>query len=559
MRPDELRKIWELRYAGKVSEALALLPSLRPGTAEERAEVALLNASFARHGSNLAEAFEWIAKAKAELESAGQRSSFQLSMQTAICLDVQSKFAESLSLYQESLQLARTEFERVLAKVNLAICRYNLSLPFSDLLAELGDLGTHPLAGTVDQLRLIELKKFLHEGKLREATQLEFPALSQGLYLQAWIESLPWFASEKAHLQRFRELASSEKDYFQKGYLLQTLQADPRLSRSDDEEVPVQERADRIYLWTWRWLENPVTVTATLLGAELSRFPFDTAHLTMTDEDFHLLRASGAWLSLFSPAFAARFQTWSEKYFPQLPESKFFERELALAEAVGSGRFETMKELLKGEPSLLALLTNLARAHHEKPETSPNRLLVRLSDFTLSSGGESVTSEAGTKLLASLAKEGSLSFERCAAEVFGIHSYDSLDHGPKIHNLLQRLKKLLPNGTSLSTKNERIYCEGIEGLVILQGSPHTRCFPAVEWPEFDKKQSVSLEKKQAVEYKAKILLAFAEKKSLSRAEIQKALALSKATTARLLLGWAQEGFLKAKGMGAARFYELFDK
>mgnify|MGYP006139305251 CR=1 FL=1 len=26
---------------------------------------------------------------------------------------------------------------------------------------------------------------------------------------------------------------------------------------SEDSEIPVQKRADRIYLWTWRWLENP--------------------------------------------------------------------------------------------------------------------------------------------------------------------------------------------------------------------------------------------------------------------------------------------------------------
>jgi hypothetical protein len=558
MGPDTLQKIWELRYAGKVSEAFALLQGFEPGNERERAELYLLNCSFARHASKLEDAFAWIDKAKAELAG---RPIFQLSMQTAICLDVQSKFAESLQHYQEALKLAASEFERVFARVNLAICRYNLSLPFGELLREIGDLENHPLAGTLEQLRVIELKNFFHEGNFEKALALHFPKANQGLYLQAWMESLPWFSGEKKKLARFRELASSEKDYFQKSYLLQTLQADPRLSTADDSAIPVQERADRIYLWTWRWLENPASVNSTLLAQELARFPFDSAHLTMTDEVFLLLRSAGSWLSLFNAPFASGFRAWSDKYFPTLPAKTHFDRELQLISAVKNADHASLEKLLPGEPELRAMLVKITRELHGRAtKPAASSLLVRLSDASVQAGSERILSESLAKLLALLVKEGSLSFESCALECFGLRQFDSLDHGPKIHNLLQRAKKLLPTGCELSTKSQRIYLEGAAGRILVEeGSALESSFPAFTWPELDKKQSVGLEKKQEVDYKARLVLAFSDKQSLSRAEIQKELGLSKATTSRLLLAWAKEGLLESKGAGASRVYSLASK
>lgn len=551
------RKAWELRYAGKVEEARALAHSVAPFSSVERAELLLLEASFARHDRQPDDSRSLVEQARRLLADAGIEASFQLRMQEAINLDVQSRFADSLRLYQEARMLARDGFEQSLATVNLAIARYNLSLPFASLLEELGPLERHPLAETLEQLKLLSLKKSCAEGRFEEALALKFSPASQGVYLQAWIASLPFLGGSPAHRERFRELGASSVSYFQKAYRLQTIEASPRLA-GGDEGVPVQERADRLYLWVWRWLADPAAFPVALLEKELSRFPFDTAHLTMTDEDFLLLRSVGAWLGLFDPALKARFAEWQAKYFPALPACPFFDLELACVKALEAGSAAALNELEARlpAPGLFRLARSLLSATALPPAPSSGTLLVRLSDSSLQTPEGRVISEPLARLFASLAKEGSLSFPEALSACFGLHRFDPFDHGPRIQNLLSRAKKLLPPGAGLRTKSQRIYLEGAARVLVQEGPAHGRRLPRFEWPELDRKQSVGLEKKQGVDLKAKLLTNLSGRREFTRAELQSRLELPKATANRLLLGWTREGFLRARGAGAARTYTI---
>lgn len=552
------RQIWELRYAGKVEEARSLAKGLSPFSALERSELLLLEASVLRHQKNLADSNRLVAQARELLSGAGIEHSFQLLMQEAINLDVQSKFAESMRLYQHARALAANGFEQTLATVNLAIARYNLSLPFASLLEDLGPLDSHPLGETLEQLKIVSLKQSFAQGRPGESLAFRFSPASQGVYLQAWIESLPFVASDGAHRARFRELALSPASYFQKSYRLQTIEANPRLREEPASETPAQERADRLYLWIWRWLADPTAFPVALLEEELARFPFDSAHLSLTDEDFALLRSAGAWLGLFDPALDGRFRAWREKYFPKLAPSPFFDLELACIEAIAAGDSARIDALEKQHalPAFFALVRKIYASRHGRAEAAPGTLLVRLSDHSLLRGGEKTESEPVATLLARLAREGSVSFPEAALACFGLHRFDPLDHTPRLQNLLSRAKKLLPAASALRTKSQRIYLDGKEAVRVLEGSAHERSLPRFEWPELDRKQSVGLEKKQGVELKALLLTELSGRKEFSRAEMQTRLKLPKATANRLLLGWTREGFLRAKGAGAARVYEI---
>lgn len=568
---------WEHRFSARLGLARALLVRLEDGLSEssislcpsERAamdaEVALLNASFARSEMNLADAEKWIDKASCILRDSGLPESFQLVMQTALGLDAQSRWAESLRLYQAAVRIAQGPFETLAAKFNLAVCQYNLDLPNQKLLDEIENelkaSQDHPIRRGFKQIRLMDVKRAFLDARIdaidERAGDLE---LSQETYFRAWLGSLPWSTCKNSRIDDFIGLSSGEEEFFQKHYRLQTLKADTRLLGGELEESPLlQLQVDRLYLWTWKWLENPTQSQANLLERELAQFPFEKAHLTLTSEDVLMLESLGGWLSLFDSPFARGFDRWKGKYLPaKLQPSYFFEVDRRCRELLCARQDSELAEFAEGvrvlRPSLSGYFDLIRRLASGLPSESfiqPKQVVVRPEDHTITHAGQTTISPQGSALLCELVRRGSISFPEALLIAFEIPGYDELIHAPKINNLIQRLKKILPHEVHLRTKAKRIYIEDPGSVVrIPESNPHRAHFPRFEFQavtEAAKKQSLHLEKKVEVDFQATLTTKFADSSVLTRRDIEGALTVSKATANRWIAHWISTGVLAKTG------------
>lgn len=172
--------------------------------------------------------------------------------------------------------------------------------------------------------------------------------------------------------------------------------------------------------------------------------------------------------------------------------------------------------------------------------------------------GRHVISRPMAEVLAALKERGFLTFEEALERGFEIAPYDDFIHAPKIHNLVQRLKKILPPSCLLKTKDGALhFTDPTKAIHVIQGSPHHAHFPALEnTPTLPKKQSAQVQLKKAVKGPARLLTTFAADDILTREQIQDAIGASKATTNRWIRAWLRDGVLDQTGSGRATRYQI---
>ena len=588
---QRLLPLWRARLVSDIAHAKNVLRDVREWpdlSSDESVQIKIVRASLLRHQGKNQICLDEIQA----LLSESELSAFSVCMgliQIAICQMAKSSFSDALSSLNRAFEADPENELAVVIRLNQAICHYNLGLPLRGLLEhirfEIGGEADHPLKKSLIQLDVMQMEQDWLRGDFDALFAATVMPLTQGAYLQALANSLPWFAPHRI-AQEFVEETAGHREFYFKEHRRQTLLADARWGSSDSTDKQIQLSSDRIYLWTWKWLANPASHLSPLLANELSNFPWDHAHLTLTNMDFFFLRSAGGWLSIFNSEFARFFDAWWGKHSPPaLPESLFFESDwkfsqwmryndgpipLAYRAGVPAAYVQFISQLtppLSSQPTSQPASQPASQRQMQKSGQSlfaespaGDRLLrVDLASSTLRRGSQSMISSTLAKVISELKNEGSMSFSDALRVGFEIPHYDDWIHAPKIHNLVQRAKKILPAEAVLRTKDRRLYLEESRPVILIRcGSAHQQHFPQFLSPpnSFEKKQTLELEIKLKRKSKAFLLGLFAQQIDCTRQDIQDVLQLPKATANRYITNWLKEKWLRKTGEGRSTKYLL---
>lgn len=543
--------------------------ALESGSSEE-IDWELLRASLLRSEGKVEESNGLLLRLATIFAPMGRPEPFQLRFQRALNFFIVDDFVTAMEEFLRAHALATSPWQRASALMNVVTCRENLNLPYEralvDLRREIDLVVDEELAAPVlSQLRAFEDRHSFRTGHIDEIFKRDVPEkLEQTHLYRLWLMRLPYFKRRERHaVKRLLEVATSGQNLHRKAYHLKTALADSRLP--DETGVETALAVDRIYLWTWLWLENPSELNRSNLASLLERFDFSEAKKKMTFEDFQMIRNALSWIAIFQAplrewigAYLARFN-WSDlEVFPVFEmEWLHIQRLKALRTGRSDARAQALidRHPLSGVPEIdFPVAERTLRATVKLEPPGKGNLTVREGSCEVSRGRKRVISEAIAKLLLSLAQDPVLTFEQALWTCFGISPYDEAVHSAKIRNLLFRLKGLLPSQAEIKTRSGVIYAHGL-GVHVIER-------PALEKQLFDNRFSLGKMPSSAARIFARPLQprALAEKargqELFTRGEIEKLLGVSKASAARWIQKWREKGLISEQGSGRARRYRL---
>ncbi|HUP56839.1 MAG TPA: helix-turn-helix domain-containing protein, partial [Bdellovibrionota bacterium] len=410
-------------------------------------------------------------------------------------------------------------------------------------------------------------------------------------YYQLWVGRLPYHRFfEKTTPEAEERFIRSSPYFLKKSYRTRTLQG--ILHPDDLVSVKVSELSDRLYLWTWRWLADPAGFPLERIMALLREFePRDVARQT-TVEDFQLIRNALTWISLFDPTSDLVVQRLLQSMAPaQNREYPIlgFERELlSYLRAERDHRKTEASDFLAGlrsHPFWKSPDLKLARlADGRVPEGSPltglaeriarlrqpvsharNRLRVELETGRIVSArdGRSVVSQpmaAAFDLLHSLE---SIDCARFAQVCFGLSRFDAIIHGPKIFNLLSRMRGLSPPELRFSVKSGRVWAKGPWTQVEIErgGGLSGTIQSHPEWSTLTARtvaqaSSAAADAAERWARPAQALKQLRGQAELTRKELEKLTGKSRSTANRIIERWLKQGILVRSGKARNTVYKF---
>ena len=395
------------------------------------------------------------------------------------------------------------------------------------------------------------------------------PKRSQGRFIQAWAAALPYMSAP----ENLRAWTADDFDHEMHafGYRMRTLLG----AGASESAVKSAQKAERLYLWTWRWLADPDAASAARVEETLDSFTGDEIRNRCALGDLRLIALSLRWIAAFQPDFrplAERFAQAHEPPDARWPEACAFERSLAEAFAAKGASFaralaRCKQNLVYTSPgyrwgaAIDALLPRRARASPSDLRAPAGAILVNVQANRVRpprrrgrAKPDDVLSAPLARLFEAIAarKGAAISFATILDLCFGIAPYDEDAHRTKAHNLLVRARRLLPTGIELRSQADVLYASGdLERIVVIRGE---REFAAPKWlrvapspatPHLDR-----WIRPQAVLRHARGAGA------LTRRQMQEMVPCSKATAHRLLSTWERQGLVRRSGSGRAARYRV---
>lgn len=558
----EIAAIWKLRHARQVKEAQKRFSVLNSAPLNMQPHLLVLESSFFRAAGDLS-------RAKLKLKEAAQlhlqtqtESDFQFDFQSGLNLFVEGRFASAMEFFMRARKKTEFPYEEALTLGNLLLCFENLGMPLGKTLVDLKSRVktlSEPEQKEIftSQIEAFEQRQFFRQGDLQKVFEPTNPLInSQSYYYQNWVASLPQLNLKK---KRAESVLDFDSDLFQFSYRMGTLYPHAQ------GKVPtpkVSDKFDRLYLWTWKYLTGDTQVSMTTLEKHLVSFTPEEILLQSTIEDLQLFTLSLRWLGLVSDE-SITVSTWLKKNLPVTVE--FF--------PVFAEENKTLESLekLKGV-KLQSKLSAQSFLNFSRPQDSPLDLLLKrkvagsrlqlgkalyvldLSTFEVYKSGKRVLiSEPLCHLMKSLKEKKSLSFSGAMKDCYQIPRFDE-SHIPKIHNLLNRAKKLFEGTVLFLTRRERIYIEGdLSQIHFIQDSHPAPKLNLPDWMEAQILKKESLDR--WVKFPA-ILKKIDESRQLTRPDLERWISSSKATANRLIKLWLEEGLLIKSGVGKSTFYQV---
>jgi DNA-binding transcriptional ArsR family regulator len=186
----------------------------------------------------------------------------------------------------------------------------------------------------------------------------------------------------------------------------------------------------------------------------------------------------------------------------------------------------------------------------ERLPIAESTLLVDANHYTIQrlKSQEKLISRELSKALALLAQKGVVNFSEYIKEVFQFNFYDPECHKQKIHNSVQKLKKLLPPDLKIITRYEKIYLEGETSQIFVIP------LNAINVDE-------EIEVLRPSNIPPKIIRALStmripNKATLQRKDFEEELQISKSAALRLLISLEKHGLVTKTGQGKSTLYMI---
>lgn len=580
--PERISEFWKLRSSGRLHEARLLLtelektPSLEPA---DQADLALMRISFLRVDQGGLEAEKQLERLESQI-SFSPRHQFQLAYQKACNSLVQGHFSLALEHVLKAGP-QQDPWNRLMALTTRLICLDNLGFDLSEVQNE---VERELKQCSIPELKAAALPSFLgvkaracfRRGDWKELFSLAAPApWSQVTYFQSWVASLPAFDFSKAKLnsaslinpasllQNSLRHLTSDADFYLRNYRLQTLVG--RAYVAPQKTLSSWgDRADRLYLWTWRWLLDPSPSHAEALSMILAEFDDWNGQDVLTALDTELVRLSLEWLLLFEPRGRTRWSALLRRVnTPSSPRSPLFHLEdlwLKKAQTLMGRDSGHLKEL-ESQISLHPLSSDPCLQYHRIQQELPlahrsslAQLIIDVESGRLEGPkGQKLRSLPLARLFELLHRQSRCSFAEALLICFEIPGYEPHLHDAKVQNLVVRARALIGSRQGLKTKDRWIFWEPTESIPLCFQT-HRRPLP---WSKSrspqDKNERLRNERSLSLLLKKAAQL---EGQWLGRVELEKALELPKSTLNRYLLEWIRRKWLIKKGRGRAIRYQV---
>lgn len=552
-------------------------------------DIVLLGASLSRADGDPATAAAAISDVARHIARAGYPLPFQMRFQEGLTSLVAGDHSGAMDRFLLARAAATTDADRIYAIANVVLCLENLGLPYDRALAEWRSLCARlppgKLAGPRAALDALERRVAFRAGDLRRAIRAGAPEPgTQSDHYRLWAAELPYHRFFRVGSPGGKEAyLFSKRRIYERGYRLRTLEGivhPDDIARYRDTEL-----ADRLYLWTWRWLADPEAFPITRVLALVESVDLAALSTRLTLEDGEMLRNALLWLGLFTPPclpvarrLARKIAPAGARGYPLLAfERGLVEYAIALVEGrAAHGRaalaflrrsplwrskdvklVELARALAERRPvrwpPLQGLGERLARRAGLAGAPPPDALIVDPDALRVSRGGASVVSEPLCRALLVLRERRVVACEELALACFGIHRYDAFIHGARVFNLLARLRPLLPAGLRVRTKAGKVYAEGDWEKIVVQGDGAPGSHPA--WRAL-LAQDPALAPAPSSAPTPAALAAAARGKPMTRRELERLLGKSRSSANRLLAEWLASGVIRRVGKARRTRYEV---
>lgn len=622
-----LEKAWSLRWDQRVEECVPVLVEIKsrlgwtggvpsesalrntlrtqPDQARDVLETAALVSAVLRAQKQFDSSRQILQVALSAAEWSEVEAPFYLIFEKAIHRLHVGDFSSAWEDFLLASTRSRTPIQKLYALTNVVTCLESLGMnsdsPLQEALALLKKLpqSTPARTGVANALDEIQLRKLWHDGEMRKLLKKSSaaPESTQAEYLKNWIRALPYHRlSTLPGAEAEEATPSGNTRFYQRTYRFRTLQG---ILHPDDlhAEIRPSDQVDRVYLWTWRWLESPETFPVDRILAVAEKIDLAQLHRHATQEDLQLFRNALLWISLFDASGDSQVRRLLECVSPQNGRTHpLFDLEKLTVHTLIALRDERTQQvqdglkLLRSHPlwknpdllfrELVESVLNpqssgcdrLGRLAHfcqnsrslflgESSHTSGKyRLEVDLSRSEireLSRGVQTVSPMICTALEL-LHSRGSVALEEFSAVCFGIRKYDSLIHQPKVANLLSRIRSLVGSSLRVGMKSGRVYSEGSwAGVNFIRESTWTESLHQnPSWRVFLKnaqngEESYSAESKSAPQPTSVGSV-------VERSRLESLIGKSRSTTQRILVAWEKRGWVRREGRARGTRYHLND-
>jgi hypothetical protein len=608
---DQFDLLWKKRWNQDFEEVLKSLPDLQErvgmdGRSRDRIELRLLEASL--------------------LRARGHAEEFHVRLE-AICIDSKLEPELPIALYYERglhyymkkryveacedfLNYARAVKEtarELAAYLNAFFCMDSLGY---DGVRIQNEIETRlSLVKDSDEAPLPQIRRQWYGHLLQEKffsgnfAELKERARSEGTqsfdspkYFFLWTQMLPWMPNE-ARVNESEVIAQISAYQYQKTFRIRTLLR--TLDPADKSEVSSGDLIDRLYLWTWDYLVSGEKVTPDHILDQLQKL-FEIEDLKSLSARLSCLALiSMSWLE-FLDSEVQRNAQWKrvrETLSAKAHGSMLLDLERHLQDFVrafyGTSRdaaIQVYERMLALDPSAEVPFTLVARSlltdrglspvfekwkewieYSLKSEVTSDRsvsLAVDLRHWSLvsySSGkAKRIVSQSLCEAIVLLKEKKSVSLAEFALNCFGIRKWDPVIHFQRLFNLQARLRRILPEGLSVHTRDGRVHVSGDWDNVLVE-----RGHPLLSRLRFKKSwvgnsgihRSRSIRKTRSLsDQTAFVLLEQLNPDRLyRREELETILGGSKATTVRRINDLVDGGKLLRSGSARATRYQVLSK
>ncbi|HPI40276.1 MAG TPA: hypothetical protein PLJ21_05690 [Pseudobdellovibrionaceae bacterium] len=616
----QFEKLWELRNSGQISESyllyLDLLASisdfsdctssqskldllLQTGQSHEMiVEIMLFESALYRNRLENEKADLILSHIDQFISKYKIKASYNYFLQKGLQYFSKSEIQKALENFVMAKKLSKNKKELSISSTNIILCLEDLNLidsVYQNEWMKSYDSLTNEDKSTWAKNVVFEVEGFKLRQSFRSSnfeslnTNIESSISQKKLgfwsqYFLSYLNHLPYIEFRKSIRVSIDELHS--EIFYLNQYRIRTLRG---LLIEEDlgTHIKISAHIERLYLWVWYWLEEPSTnllsKIAKLYQVILKTFDTDQK-LIISSDHFQMLENATRWISFLGDQKPSVHKV----NYPQSLCHKVFEYERLVLNYLEATRkkstlsteylslIEThpfhkenanhlknllMFDSLKKNSTFFMTLTKSLQ-HLISPDSSLKDGIkldfLKKKVVQIQFGVEKKSFNSSLFLLASYFRtRASATKDEVLNVCFGIPSYDSFVHDPKIASLLTQANKLLSPAMTFRTKLNLILCERQDHLIKSFGdTPHV--LEAVSFKDqFSRPepQSNSEIKRSAQLIESKIKLDSFITDWKSRIDYEKEFNLSKSNVIRKITEWKKRNWILVHGQGKASLYK----